>query len=77
MCRAADLPAFGRVLEGTYGEREGFALYGGRLDDEPAVFAEFALDGLPLEVSAQPSTSTAAWEPRRSASRARSSRPAR
>ena len=53
VCRATDLPAFGRVLEGAYGDREGFALYGGRLDEEPAVFAEFEIDGLPLEVSAQ------------------------
>jgi hypothetical protein len=53
VCRATDLPAFARVLEKTYGDREGFALYGGRLDEEQAVFAEFALDGLPLEVSAQ------------------------
>jgi hypothetical protein len=53
VCRATDLPAFARVLELTYGDREGFALYGGRLDVEPAVFAEFALDGLPLEVSGQ------------------------
>ena len=53
VCRATDLQAFARVLENTYGDREGFALYGGRLDEEPAVFAEFALDGLPLEVSAQ------------------------
>jgi Domain of unknown function (DUF4269) len=53
VCRAVDLPAFARVLEHTYGDREGFALYGGRLDYEEAVFAEFTLDGLPLEVSGQ------------------------
>jgi hypothetical protein len=53
VCRAVDMPAFARVLEATYGDREGFALYGGRLDEEEAVFAEFTLDGLPLEVSAQ------------------------
>jgi hypothetical protein len=54
VCRAADLPAFARVLRSTYGERdEGFAVYGGTLDAEEAVFAEFTLDGLPLEVSAQ------------------------
>ncbi len=53
VCRAVDLPAFARVLESTYGDREGFSLYGGRLDEEQAVFAEFSLDGLPLEVSAQ------------------------
>jgi hypothetical protein len=53
VCRAVDLQAFARVLEHTYGDREGFSLYGGRLDHEEAVFAEFELDGLPLEVSAQ------------------------
>jgi hypothetical protein len=53
VCRAADLPAFARVLQSTYGDHEDFALYGGRLDGEAAVFAEFALDGLALEVSAQ------------------------
>jgi Domain of unknown function (DUF4269) len=53
VCRAVDMPAFARVLEATYGDREGFGVYGGRLDEEPAVFAEFSLDGLPLEVSAQ------------------------
>jgi hypothetical protein len=53
VCRAVDLPAFARVLEHTYGDREGFALYGGRLDHEEAVFAELTLDGLPLEISAQ------------------------
>ncbi len=54
VCRAVDLAAFARVLQTTYGERdEDFALYGGTLDAEEAVFAEFTLDGLPLEVSAQ------------------------
>ena len=53
VCRAVDLAAFARVLEHTYGDREGFALYGGRLDHEEAVFAEVTLDGLPLEISAQ------------------------
>jgi hypothetical protein len=53
VCRSPDLPAFARVLERAYGESEGFALYGGELDDDDAVFAEFELDGLPLEVSAQ------------------------
>jgi hypothetical protein len=54
VCRAADLSAFARVLQTTYGERdEDFAVYGGTLDAEEAVFAEFTLDGLPLEVSAQ------------------------
>jgi hypothetical protein len=54
VCRAADLAAFARVLRNTYGERDkDLAVYGGSLDGEEAVFAEFALDGLPLEVSAQ------------------------
>jgi hypothetical protein len=53
VCRAVDLAAFARVLERSYGQREGFALHPGTLDDEEAVFAEFTLDGLPLEVSAQ------------------------
>jgi uncharacterized protein DUF4269 len=54
VCRAADLGAFARVLRTTYAERdEDFAVYGGSLDGDEAVFAEFALDGLPLEVSAQ------------------------
>jgi hypothetical protein len=54
VCRAADLGAFARVLQTTYGDRdEEFAVYGGSLDAEEAVFAEFTLDGLPLEVSAQ------------------------
>jgi hypothetical protein len=53
VCRAVDLAAFGRVLERTYGAGEGFAMHPGRLDDEDAVFAEFTLDGLRLEVGAQ------------------------
>jgi Domain of unknown function (DUF4269) len=53
VCRAIDLSAFARVVERTYGQREGFALHPGTLDDEEAVFAEFTLDGLLLEVSAQ------------------------
>jgi hypothetical protein len=53
VCRAADLPAFGRVVERSFGEADGFALHGGSLDGEEAVFAEFALDGLPLEIAAQ------------------------
>ena len=54
VCRAADLPAFARVLRTTYGARdEDLAVYRGTLDAEEAVFAEFTLDGLPLEVSAQ------------------------
>jgi hypothetical protein len=52
VCRATDLPAFARTLERTYGG-DGFALYPGRLSLEDAVFAEFDLDGLPLEVAAQ------------------------
>jgi len=54
VCRAADLAAFARVLRNTYAEQdEDFAIYGGTLDAEEAVFAEFTLDGMPLEVSAQ------------------------
>ncbi|MDX6548011.1 MAG: hypothetical protein QOG33_1561, partial [Gaiellales bacterium] len=53
VCRAIDLAAFARVVERTYGQREGFSLHPGTLDDEEAVFAEFTLDGLLLEVSAQ------------------------
>jgi hypothetical protein len=54
VCRAADLGAFARALRTAYAERdEDFAVYGGTLDAEEAVFAEFTLDGLPLEVSAQ------------------------
>jgi hypothetical protein len=53
VCRAADLHAFARLIERTFGEREGFGLYGGSLDGEEAVFAEFTLEGLPLEISAQ------------------------
>jgi len=52
VCRAVDLAAFGRVLERTYGG-DGFALHPGALDDEDAVFAEFTLEGLPLEIAAQ------------------------
>ena len=52
VCRAVDLPAFARVIERNYGAR-GLALHPGSLDVEEAVFAEFELDGLPLEVSAQ------------------------
>ncbi len=54
VCRAVDLPAFARVLERAYGERDGFALHGGQLDGEEAVFGEFTLDGIPVEVAAQP-----------------------
>ena len=54
MCRATDLPAFARVVERAYGSEGGFALHGGSLDGEEAVFAELALEGLPLEIAAQP-----------------------
>jgi Domain of unknown function (DUF4269) len=54
VCRAVDMPAFARTMERAYGEREGFALHPGSLDLEDAVFAEFELDGLQLEVAAQP-----------------------
>jgi uncharacterized protein DUF4269 len=53
VCRAVDLPAFARMLERAYGDRPGFELHGGQLDGEEAVFAEFELDGLAMEVSAQ------------------------
>jgi hypothetical protein len=53
VCRAVDLPAFARTIERSHGDREGFALYGGSLDDEQAVFAEFTIDGLAVEVAAQ------------------------
>ena len=53
VCRAVDLTAFARMMERSYGQSEGFALHPGSLDAEDAVFAEFRLDGLPLEVSAQ------------------------
>jgi hypothetical protein len=53
VCRAADLVAFARVVERAYGGIEGFALHPGRLDEEEAVFAEFDIEGLPLEVAAQ------------------------
>jgi Domain of unknown function (DUF4269) len=53
VCRAADLPAFARVMERTFGEADGFALHGGSLDGEDAVFAELVLDGLPVEIAAQ------------------------
>jgi hypothetical protein len=54
VCRAVDLPAFARTMERAYGERDGFVMHPGSLDVESAVFAEFLLDGLPLEVAAQP-----------------------
>lgn len=53
VCRAVDLPAFARTFERSHGDREGFALYGGSLDDEQAVFAEFTINGLAVEVAAQ------------------------
>ena len=52
VCRAVDLPAFARVLERSYGEGD-LAVHPGSLGPEDAVFAEFAVDGLPVEVSAQ------------------------
>jgi hypothetical protein len=54
VCRATDLPAFARVMERVFGASDGFALHGGSLDGEEAVFAELAVDGLPLEIAAQP-----------------------
>jgi|tagenome__1003787_1003787.scaffolds.fasta_scaffold20986628_6 hypothetical protein len=54
VCRATDLQAFARVVERAHGDDDGFALHLGTLDGESAVFAEFELDGLPVEVSAQP-----------------------
>ena len=54
VCRAVDLPAFARVVERSFGAAEGFSLHGGSLDTEEAVFAEFSLAGLPVEVAAQP-----------------------
>lgn len=53
VCRAVDLPAFARALERTRGAYEGYAAYGGTLDNEDAVFIEFAIDGLPVQVAAQ------------------------
>jgi hypothetical protein len=54
VCRAIDLPAFARALEKTHGHCEDFAAYGGSLDSEDAVFCEFSLDGLAVQVAAQP-----------------------
>jgi hypothetical protein len=54
VCRAVDLPAFARVVDRAYGQSDGFELHGGALDGEDAVFAEFALDGLRVEVAGQP-----------------------
>jgi hypothetical protein len=53
VCRATDLPAFARVVERAFGDAEGFALHGGSLDGEQAVFAELTIEGLPLEIAAQ------------------------
>lgn len=53
VCRATDLPAFARVLERAY-NGNGLALHPGSLDVQEAVFGEFTLDELPLEVAAQP-----------------------
>ena len=39
-------------MERSHGEHEGFQLHGGPLDNEDAVFAEFSLDGMAVEVSA-------------------------
>jgi len=52
VCRAGDLGAFARVMERTYGTN-GLELHPGSLDHEEAVFAEFELNGLRFEVSAQ------------------------
>jgi hypothetical protein len=52
VCRAIDLPAFARAMERSHGEHEGFQLHGGLLDNQDAVFAEFSLDGMAVEVSA-------------------------
>ncbi len=52
VCRAVDLPAFARVVERSYGPDD-LAIHPGSLGLEDAVFAEFAVDGLPVEVSAQ------------------------
>ncbi|HET6848049.1 MAG TPA: DUF4269 domain-containing protein [Gaiellales bacterium] len=53
VCRAVDLPAFARVLERAYGDGGELAVHPGSLGPEDAVFAEFSVDGLPVEVSAQ------------------------
>lgn len=53
VCRATDLPAFARTIERAYGDRDGFALHGGSLDTEPAVFAEFRLGDLEVQVAGQ------------------------
>ncbi|HUZ83911.1 MAG TPA: alpha/beta hydrolase, partial [Gaiellales bacterium] len=53
VCRATDLPAFARTVERAFGRRHGFALHGGSLDGEEAVFAEFDVSGLPVQLSAQ------------------------
>jgi pimeloyl-ACP methyl ester carboxylesterase len=53
VCRAVDLPAFARTVERLFGEWEGFALHGGSLDEEAAVFAEFRLDTLNVQIAGQ------------------------
>ena len=53
VCRAVDLPAFARTLERLFGEWDGFTLHGGSLDEEAAVFAEFRLDRLNVQVAGQ------------------------
>lgn len=53
VCRATDLPAFARTVERAFGDRDGFALHGGSLDTEPAVFAEFRVGDVDVQVAAQ------------------------
>jgi hypothetical protein len=53
VCRATDLPAFVRTLVRAHGEVDPDEIHPGTLDGQEAVFAEFELDGLPIEVSAQ------------------------
>src|SRR6476469_4921376 len=48
------MPRIARVVERAYGDAEGFVVHPVRLDQEDAVFADFELDGRPLEVAAQP-----------------------
>jgi hypothetical protein len=52
VCRATDLSAYARVMERAY-SGNGLELHPGSLDHEEAVFAEFELNGLLFEVSAQ------------------------
>jgi pimeloyl-ACP methyl ester carboxylesterase len=53
VCRAVDLPAFARTAERLFGAWDGFELHGGSLDGESAVFAEFRLGELNVQVAAQ------------------------